>query len=156
MCLILGIQNNHRLWGFKVHDSEIKLLEGPDDSLSVTHFITVCHRLTQSQYPTSRCVFSTVRILKSSGPDNLWWLHLRGKTKPVAGCWPRSARECPGMSPSCGKYLAFQRCERATLTKRKETSAPLMCLATLLWKWNRFLSLTCATLYGLWCVCLCR
>lgn len=38
------------------------------------------------------------------------------------------------MFPGCGKYLAFQRCERATLKQRKETSAPLICLATLPWK----------------------
>lgn len=63
--------------------------------------------------------------------------------------------ECPGMSPSRGKYLACQSCERAPLKKRKEMRDPLICLSTQLWTWKKCSYLTHTTLDSLWCVCVC-
>ena len=61
--------------------------------------------------------------------------------------------ECPGMSPSRGKYLACRSCERAALKERKEMRDPLICLSTQLWKWKKCSYLTHTTLRLLWCVC---
>ena len=65
----------------------------------------------------------------------------------------RQQRECPGMSPSSGKYLPCQSFDRATLKKRKEISDPPICFSPQLVKWKKCVCLTCAMLSILWCVC---
>lgn len=64
-------------------------------------------------------------------------------------------RECPGMSPSRGKYLACWSHEGATLKKRKEMRDPLICLSTRLWRCKKCSYPTYTTLNLLRCVCLC-
>lgn len=61
--------------------------------------------------------------------------------------------ECPGMSPSRGKYLACWSCERAALKKWKEMSEPLIRLPTQLWRWKKMLVPN--THYTRLCVCVC-
>lgn len=66
---------------------------------------------------------------------------------------PSKWGECPGMSPSHGKYLACWSLERAALEQwGKKMSKGLICLPTQLWRWKKCLYLTHTTLDFV-CVC---